>query len=138
MKKVPMRQATSYRQSNTRFLTTIIIHLLIFHSVLAGHLMADNWPAWRGPTLNGICLEKQLPVDWSKSKNIAWKTPLPGSAGSTPVVWGNQIYLTSASTQNNTQSDLLLMAFSTSGQLLWSKPLDHGFSKSSWPFCMGS
>ncbi len=123
-----MKQSTLYRRSDTWFLTTTItiIHSIIFHSVLAGHLMADNWPAWRGPTLNGICLEERLPVAWSKSKNIAWKTPLPGTAGSTPVVWGNQIYLTSASTKNNTQSDLLLLAFSTSGQPLWSKPLDHG------------
>jgi outer membrane protein assembly factor BamB len=89
-------------------------------------LSADNWPAWRGPMLNGICQEDQLPIHWSDSKNIAWKAPLPGTAGSTPVIWGEQIFLTSASSQDNSQGDLLLLAFSTSGQPLWRDVLDSG------------
>jgi len=56
----------------------------------------SNWPGWRGPGSQGISTEKNLPVEWSTTKNIAWKTPLPGRGHSSPVVWGNRIFLTSA------------------------------------------
>lgn len=84
---------------------------------------ADNWPQWRGPTLNGISLEKNLPVSWSKTENVAWRLKLPGRAGSTPVVWGDRIFLTSVGEDNTT---LLLMAVTTSGKVLWRHELGKG------------
>ena len=54
---------------------------------------AENWPQWRGPALNGISAEKNLPVRWSKTENLAWKLPLPEWSGSTPVIWGDRIFL---------------------------------------------
>jgi outer membrane protein assembly factor BamB len=57
---------------------------------------AENWPQWRGPMLNGISNEKNLPVRWSATENIAWKAPLPAWSGSTPVVWGDRIFLSVA------------------------------------------
>ena len=62
---------------------------------LAGAAVADNWPQWRGPTNDGICKETGLPTEWSETKNIAWKLPMPAQAGSTPAVWGDRIFLTS-------------------------------------------
>src|SRR3989337_160352 len=56
---------------------------------------ADNWPEWRGPTNNGISTETGIPVKWSKTENVAWKTPLPGPAGASPVIWEDRIFLTS-------------------------------------------
>ncbi len=56
---------------------------------------ADNWPEWRGPHNNGVCDEKHLPAKFDKSVNFAWRLPLPGPAGATPVVWDDHIYLTS-------------------------------------------
>lgn len=53
-----------------------------------------NWPQWRGPNGSGISNEKNLPVEWSADKNVQWKTPLPGRGHSSPVVWGNRIFLT--------------------------------------------
>ncbi len=53
-----------------------------------------NWPQWRGPAANGISAEAALPTEWSESKNIAWKTELPGRGNSQPVIWGNRIFLT--------------------------------------------
>ena len=56
-----------------------------------------NWPSWRGPTGNGTAPEKcKPPTEWSEEKNIIWKKKVPGLGHSTPVIWGNQIYVTSA------------------------------------------
>jgi outer membrane protein assembly factor BamB len=61
---------------------------------------AENWPQWRGPSLNGISGEKNLPVRWSSTQNITWKLALPAWSGSTPIVWGDRIFLNVAD-QNN-------------------------------------
>ncbi len=58
-------------------------------------IRADNWPEWRGPHNNGVCDEKNLPAKFDKTVNFAWRLPLPGPAGATPVVWDDRIYLTS-------------------------------------------
>lgn len=55
---------------------------------------AANWPQWRGPDSNGVSAETKLPVEWSPTKNITWKTPVPGRGRSSPVVWGDRIFLT--------------------------------------------
>lgn len=82
---------------------------------------AENWPQWRGAQLDGISHEKDVPVKWSKDENIAWRTKLPGPAGSTPVVWDDRIFLTSADGDS-----LVLIALDTSGKHLWQRSLaDH-------------
>ncbi len=55
----------------------------------------ENWPQWRGPNLNGTCDSKDLPLTWSETENIVWKTELPWWSGSTPIIWGDRIFLTS-------------------------------------------
>lgn len=77
---------------------------------------ADNWPQWRGPTLDGISKESNLPTEWSREKNIAWTLPMPGMGGSTPVVWGERIFLTSEDGK-----DLVLLCVSTQGKELWKR-----------------
>ena len=54
---------------------------------------ADNWPQWRGPLLNGVSGETNLPVKWTPDLNIAWKLPLPEWSGATPIIWGDYIFL---------------------------------------------
>ena len=54
---------------------------------------AENWPQWRGPLMNGISGEKGLPVRWSKTENITWQLAMPAWSGSTPIVWGDRIFL---------------------------------------------
>src|SRR4051812_42267800 len=56
----------------------------------------DNWPQWRGPLGTGGAPLARPPVEWSGTKNIRWKTALPGKGHSTPVVWGDRIFLTTA------------------------------------------
>jgi outer membrane protein assembly factor BamB len=57
---------------------------------------AGNWPQWRGPDGSGISNEKNLPSEWSPTKNIKWKTAIDGRAHSSPIVWGNRVFLTTA------------------------------------------
>ncbi len=57
---------------------------------------AGNWPQWRGPDGTGISNEKNLPAEWNASKNIKWKTPIDGRGHSSPIVWENRIFVTTA------------------------------------------
>jgi outer membrane protein assembly factor BamB len=88
----------------------------------ASSVRADNWPQWRGPNIDGICHEKDLPIKWNESENVAWRTELPGQAGATPVVWGDRIFLTSA----RDNGDLLLLCLDTSGKILWEQGISSG------------
>ena len=62
----------------------------------APRAFAANWPQWRGPGGQGVSNEKNLPGEWSSTKNIKWKTPITGRSHSSPIVWGNKIFLTTA------------------------------------------
>jgi outer membrane protein assembly factor BamB len=55
------------------------------------------WPQWRGPHATGVAPHAKPPLEWSEQRNVRWKVEIPGRGASTPVVWGNQIFLTSAS-----------------------------------------
>src|SRR5262245_35881644 len=93
---------------------------------------ADNWPQWRGPALNGISSEKNLPVKWTAEENITWKIPMPAWSGSTPIIWGNYIFLNTSEGESNKtiKGDLYLMAFDrTKGTELWKKSLGSGDMK---------
>lgn len=57
---------------------------------------AQEWPQWRGPGGRGISAEKNLPTEWSETKNIQWKTELPGRGHSSPIIWGRKIFLTTS------------------------------------------
>src|SRR6266550_1510343 len=57
----------------------------------------DNWPQWRGPLLNGsTTTAKNLPVHWTETENVIWRTKLPSWSAATPIVWGDTIFVTSA------------------------------------------
>jgi outer membrane protein assembly factor BamB len=63
---------------------------------LAGTVTAENWPTWRGPAANGVAPGGNPPTEFSESKNIQWKTKVPGSGSSTPVIWGDQVFVITA------------------------------------------
>ena len=56
----------------------------------------SNWPQWRGPNAGGVSTEKNLPVEWSDTKNVQWKTEIPGRGHSSPIIWGKKIFLTTS------------------------------------------
>ena len=58
---------------------------------------AENWPEFRGPRGDGTSLETGLPLTWSETNHVKWKTPVHGKAWSSPVVWKNQVWCTTAS-----------------------------------------
>jgi outer membrane protein assembly factor BamB len=72
-----------------------LIGLFVFFVSSAG---AQNWPSFRGPNRSGIADEQNLPLRWNiqDSTHIQWKIPIPGLSHSSPVVWGNYIFLTTA------------------------------------------
>ncbi len=83
---------------------------------------ADNWPQWRGPMGNGISTETNLPVRWTATENIAWKLALPTWSGSTPIVWGDRIFLNVAE-----NGSLFLWAVDRAkGQPVWKRHLGDG------------
>jgi outer membrane protein assembly factor BamB len=87
-------------------------------------LVSANWPAWRGPTADGVSLEKNLPVKWSPSDNVAWKLALPQWSGATPVIWGNVIFLNVGEADGH---ELSLWAVDrTNGAVIWKRHLSAG------------
>jgi len=84
--------------------------------------VAENWPQWRGPTLNSISGEKDLPLHWSTAENIAWKLEMPARSGATPIVWGGRIFLNVAD-----GDDLYLWCIDKSnGVPIWKKQVATG------------
>lgn len=107
-----------------------------------------DWPAFRGPTFMGTTDSKGLPLTWSDSENIAWKTKLPGPGASSPIVFGDSIYLTcytgffvpgeSGGSQEDLKRHLVKMKRSN-GEIVWDQQVsaklpeensirDHGFA----------
>ena len=84
---------------------------------------AENWPAWRGPTGDGVSTERNLPVAWDTERNIAWKLPLPAWSGSTPIVWGDRIFLNVAVDDDDIE---LWCLDRDTGQPIWTRHLSDG------------
>ncbi|HEV7405386.1 MAG TPA: PQQ-binding-like beta-propeller repeat protein [Chthoniobacteraceae bacterium] len=78
-------------------------------------LLADNWPEWRGPHGDGVSTETALPLTWSATENVKWSVALPERGNSTPVIWGDRIFVTQAVGPRRT-----VMCFDRKkGDLLW-------------------
>jgi outer membrane protein assembly factor BamB len=80
---------------------------------------AENWPCFRGPTRQGRSEAKDLPLTWSATENIKWKSPVPGEGWSSPIVWQDTIFLTS--TEESGLSCRVLCFDATTGGLRWNR-----------------
>jgi len=89
--------------------------------VVTVDLNAENWPQWRGSAMNGISTETDLPSRWSRTENIQWRLELPGPGGATPCIWKDHIFITSTE-----GDDLVLIAASTAGKILWKRKVSQG------------
>lgn len=78
---------------------------------------AENWPQFRGPNGQGQSGESGLPLNWSDTENVAWKTELPGQSWSSPIVWDNHIFVTTATDEGT--SCRVVALDRTSGRILW-------------------
>jgi outer membrane protein assembly factor BamB len=71
-------------------------------TIPAAESVAGSWPSFRGPVASGVAELQDLPDHWdgAKGENILWRTPIPGLAHSSPIVWGNRLFVTSAVSGN--------------------------------------
>ena len=148
-----VRNSSDFRSWPTRLMrTSVTAALLLFASAKVNGAdvpaRTADWAGFRGPSGMGISAAKGLPVTWSGSENIAWKTPLPGPGASSPIVFGDRIYLTSYTgffipgESGGSQEDLkrhLLAINRQDGKLVWDTAVaaklpeenqirDHGFA----------
>jgi len=127
----------------------LMTSFVLAHEVNAG----QHWPQWRGPNGDGTTDSTNLPTTWSTNKNILWKAELPSWSGSTPVIWGDRIFVTSPTKPGSRSADaakqerrngatdgggaygvsdpggpsLLLICISKhDGKVLWQRELDQG------------
>lgn len=105
-----------------------IVLLILF--LASSPVAADNWPHWRGPHLDSTSGETGLPTTWKSGEdgdeNILWRYDLPGPAASTPIVWGERIFVTSTEKEGDA---LLVLAIGRDGKLLWTARADEGSVK---------
>lgn len=113
---------------------------------------AGNWPQWRGPSADGHCPETDLPLTFGAKETVRWKAALPDQGNSTPIVWGDRVFVTQASEKvwppkppsggpAAAKKRSLLCFDRANGQLLWQRDtiypeteLTHGTN----PFCSAS
>jgi len=74
--------------------TACVMAIAAFEPVASNAAPKSNWSQWRGPEGSGVSSETNLPVEWSGSKNIKWKAPIPGRGHSSPVIWEDRVFLT--------------------------------------------
>lgn len=94
--------------------------LLLLLIISSGYVTkAQNWPCWRGPNGDGSSPETNLPAKWDSTTNVLWKSPVPGTGYSSPIIWGDRLFTASALT--DTEEKLLLCFDSTNGKMLWQR-----------------
>ena len=112
--------------SNAKRIFLLAILLSATARVEAQRVQAStDWLTWRGPNLNGIAASGQTPVvSWTETKNVIWKTPVPGRGHASPTIVGEKIFLASCDERSQTQS---VIAFDrASGRQLWKQDINLG------------
>jgi outer membrane protein assembly factor BamB len=104
----------------------------------------EDWPQWRGPRLDGTSPDTKVPIYWSATSNVVWKTQLPGLGHASPIICGGKIFIVSAVPR--TDERMLVCLSRNSGQIAWQQaviksPLEkkHALNShaSSTPACDG-
>ncbi len=100
---------------------------------------AGNWPAWRGPEMTGAATEKDLPQHWSKTANVRWRIELPAPGNSSPIVWGDRVFVSQAVPKENRRTVMCLDR--STGKVLWQSGITYDEpepTQENNPFCSGS
>jgi outer membrane protein assembly factor BamB len=103
-----------------------LLTLLLATSVCA----AADWPAWRGPTGQGFCSEKGVPLKWGPKEKVKWKVELAYQGNSTPIIWRDKVFLTQANKGGSVRS--LLCLARADGKLLWQKDVAYEGKERNW------
>jgi outer membrane protein assembly factor BamB len=103
---------------------------------------AANWPSWRGGLDgSGQTPDHDLPTAWSRTDNVRWKTPLPEAGNSTPIVWGNRVFLTQAIGKGANSRRALLCLDRADGKVVWQKDVvykENEPTHATNPYCSAS
>src|SRR6266446_5207910 len=102
-------------------------------------LLAENWPEWRGPQGTGVSSEKDFPLKWSTNQNVRWRVDLPGPGNSSPIIWGQRVFVTQAVQKENRRT--VLCFDRSSGKLLWQSGVTYAEpepTQESNPYCAGT
>jgi len=86
-------------------------------ALVAAGACAEEWPAWRGPRGDGSSTETGVPLRWSPTENVAWKTPIPGKGHSSPIVWGDRVFITTCA--EDARQRMLFCLDRRTGKTLW-------------------
>lgn len=78
---------------------------------------AENWPNWRGPRLDGTSRETGVPVEWSSSQHVRWRTEIPGTGHASPIVWGDRVFVVSCLPEQ--ESRVLVCLDAATGSVRW-------------------
>jgi len=130
-----------------------LLRPLLLLGLFAGPLAAADWPTWRGPDGQGHSPESDLPTHWSPTDHVHWKTPLPDVGNSSPIVWGDRVFLTQAAEKvhwppvpsagglASARQRGLLCFDRANGKLLWQRDTIYEAKESTHPtnpFCSAS
>ena len=99
---------------NTSFASVATGLLTVLAALTAN---ATNWPGWRGADGTGLSSEKNLPLKWSTNENVRWRVALPGPGNSSPIVWGNRVFVAQAVKDEDRRTIMCLDR--ANGKLLW-------------------
>ena len=116
------------------------VPLISAMALVASAACASHWPSWRGGVEGaGVTQQKNLPVEWSNTKNVRWSVPLPDGGNSTPVVWADRLFITQAVAKENRRT---VMCFDRAdGRLLWQSGVSHTEKEETHeanPYCAAS
>src|SRR5216683_2621222 len=73
----------------------ISVTLILSAALASAQEPSTNWPSWRGPRADGVADGRSVPIRWSKTENVRWSVNLPGWGTSSPVVYGDRVFVTS-------------------------------------------
>jgi outer membrane protein assembly factor BamB len=109
-------------------ISKFIVCLALVFASFNSFAHAENWAHWRGPTGNGIAINASPPIEWSDTKNVKWKVEVPGQGLSSPIVWENRVFVTSAvplsgdATRGLPNLEFKVFCYDRqNGKLLWEK-----------------
>ena len=94
-----------------------VVGVMIVLGLVPAQAAGDDWPGWRGASRQGVSSDTGLPLRWSATENVAWKTAIPGDGWSSPIVWGDHVIVTAV---HDGGASYHVVAFDrASGRLLW-------------------
>src|SRR5262245_5973449 len=100
-----------------RIVVTSILALVFF----LAPVFAGNWPRFRGPNGTGVAPDRDVPIHWNDKDGVIWKVAVPGVGNSSPVIWGNRLFLQSSSADG---AERTLLSFDTAdGKIVWSQKI---------------